>query len=79
MLNSFIDIILIPEIFLATTSFICLLFGLYTNKNHGDKRRQHNYYNRHSGEPNRGKAIELEKKRSNGIYNAKILSHIYLW
>lgn len=53
--------------------------GLYTNKNHGDKRRQHNYYNRHSGEPKRKKAIELEKKRSNGIYNAKILSHIYLW
>ena len=33
MLNSIIDIIFIPEIFLASTSFICLLFGLYTNKN----------------------------------------------
>ena len=33
MLNSIINIIFIPEIFLASTSFICLLFGLYTNKN----------------------------------------------
>ena len=33
MLNSIINIIFIPEIFLASTSFICLLFGLYINKN----------------------------------------------
>ena len=53
--------------------------GLYSRKNHNNKRRQNNYYNRHSGEPNRKKAIILEKKRSGGDYNAKILSHIYLW
>lgn len=53
--------------------------GLYSRKNHSNKRRQNNYYNRHSGEPNRKRAIILEKKRSGGDYNAKILSHIYLW
>ena len=36
-----------------------------------------NYFNRHSGTPI-DKAIEKEKK-SNGYYNAKILSHEYLW
>lgn len=53
--------------------------GLYSENNHDDKRRQNNYYNRHSGEPNRKKAIKLEKKNSGGNYNAKLLSHIYLW
>ena len=53
--------------------------GLYTYKNHGDKRRQRNYYNRHSGEKNRKKAIKKEINKSGGYYNAKILSHIYLW
>lgn len=53
--------------------------GLYSRNNHNNKLRQNNYYNRHSGEPNRKKAIILEKKRSGGDYNAKILSHIYLW
>ena len=38
-----------------------------------------NYYKRHSGTAKRKQAIDLEKKRSNGLYNAKILSHIYLW
>ena len=53
--------------------------GLYSSKNHDNKNRQYNYYNRHSGEPNRKKAIALEKKKSGGNFNAKILSHIYLW
>ena len=53
--------------------------GLYTYKNHGDKKRQRNYYNRHSGEKVRKKAISKEIKKSGGYYNAKILSHIYLW
>jgi hypothetical protein len=53
--------------------------GLYTYKNHGDKKRQRNYYNRHSGEKVRKKAINKEIKKSGGYYNAKILSHIYLW
>tara|TARA_B100000085_G_scaffold97805_2_gene88849 strand:+ start:17700 stop:18515 length:816 start_codon:yes stop_codon:yes gene_type:complete len=53
--------------------------GLYTYKNHGDKKRQRNYYNRHSGEKVRKKAIKKEINKSGGYYNAKILSHIYLW
>ena len=53
---------------------------LYSKKNHGNKRRQMNYYSRHShGISNRKKAIEYEIKKSDGYYNAKILSHIYLW
>ena len=52
---------------------------LYSNQDHGDKQRQKNYYNRFSGTTNRGKAIALEKKKSEGYYNAKILSHEYLW
>jgi len=38
-----------------------------------------NYFNRHSGTKKRGTAIALEKKKSQGYYNAKILSHVYLW
>jgi|TARA_Y100000992_G_C21234127_1_gene477063 hypothetical protein len=53
--------------------------GLYEKKNHGDIKRQQNYYNRHSGEKNRKKAILKEIKKSKGFYNPKILSHIYLW
>ena len=53
--------------------------GLYTHKNHGDKKRQENYYYRHSKERNRKKAIKKEIMKSNGYYNAKILSHKYLW
>lgn len=53
---------------------------LYSKKNHSDRRRQRNYYSRHShGITNRKKAIEYEIRKSKGYYNAKILSHIYLW
>jgi hypothetical protein len=53
---------------------------LYSYKNHNDKKRQHNYYSRHShGISNRKNAIKYEINKSNGYYNAKILSHIYLW
>jgi hypothetical protein len=52
---------------------------LYASKNHGDRKRMRNYFNRHSGTPIRHDAIEKEKKKSNGYYNAKILSHEYLW
>ena len=38
-----------------------------------------NYFSRHSGTKKRNEAIALEKKKSNGFYNAKILSHVYLW
>jgi len=53
--------------------------GLYSKKNHLTKRRQQNYYNRHSGTKSRVKAIQLEKTRSKGYYTPKILSHMYLW
>ena len=52
---------------------------LYTAKNHNDRRRMQNYFNRHSGTRNRKKAIEKEITKSHGYYNAKILSHKYLW
>jgi hypothetical protein len=52
---------------------------LYAYKNHNTRKRMRNYYSRHSGTKNRKKAIDLEKQKSGGLYNAKILSHIYLW
>jgi hypothetical protein len=53
--------------------------GLYKSKDHGEKRRQENYYNRHSGRRNRREAIRKEVRKGKGHYNPKILSHIYLW
>ena len=52
---------------------------LYKNKNHGTRKRMQNYYSRHSGTKNRNNAIHREKRKSNGYYTPKILSHIYLW
>ena len=52
---------------------------LYKNKNHGTRKRMQNYYSRHSGTKKRGEAINQEKKKIKGLYNAKILSHEYLW
>lgn len=52
---------------------------LYSNKNHGTRRRMENYFSRHSGTKKRGKAIKKERIKSKGLYNAKILSHEYLW
>ena len=52
---------------------------LYAFKNHNTRKRMQNYFNRHSGTKNRSKAIALEKKKSNGYYTPKLLSHIYLW
>lgn len=52
---------------------------LYAHKNHGTRKRMRNYFNRHSGTPVRTKAIEKERNKSKGYYNAKILSHEYLW
>lgn len=53
--------------------------GLYSHKNHNTRKRMQNYFSRHSGTRKRGEAIKREKAKSNGYYNAKILSHIYLW
>ena len=52
---------------------------LYKHKNHTTRKRMQNYFNRHSGTKKRGKAIKKEKRKSRGYFNAKILSHIYLW
>ena len=53
---------------------------LYKKSNHSNKKRQERYYGIFSrGIKNRKKAIEYEEKKSKGYYNAKILSHIYLW
>jgi hypothetical protein len=53
--------------------------GLYRSRNHGDKKRRSNYFKRHSGTPNKSSAIRKEFRKSHGKYNAKILSHKYLW
>tara|TARA_Y100001958_G_C21245799_1_gene575747 strand:- start:4496 stop:5320 length:825 start_codon:yes stop_codon:yes gene_type:complete len=53
--------------------------GIYSHKNHSNKRRQENYYNRHSGEKKRKKAIEKEIRISGGYYTPRLLSHKYLW
>ena len=52
---------------------------LYASKNHNTRKRMQNYYSRHSGVKNRGVAIKKEIRKSNGLYNPKILSHTYLW
>lgn len=52
---------------------------LYQSGNHNDKSRMGRYFTRHSGTSNRKKAIQLEKSKSNHMYNAKILSHTFLW
>ena len=51
----------------------------YSKKNHNDKERKRRYYLRFSGVENKRKAVKKELKKSKGKYNAKILSHIYLW
>lgn len=52
---------------------------LYKSGNHNDRSRMGRYFTRHSGTSNRKKAIQLEKTKSNHMYNAKILSHMFLW
>lgn len=53
--------------------------GKYTYKDHGDKQRKNRYYQRHSGTKFKTEALNKEWKKSNNLYNAKILSHIFLW
>lgn len=53
--------------------------GLWTKKNHGDKTRRERYFLRHSGERSKRQAIAREIAKSDGKYNAKILSHKFLW
>ena len=53
--------------------------GKFSSKDHGDKERKKKYYLRHSGVELKKDAIKKELKKSKGRYNAKILSHMYLW
>ncbi len=53
--------------------------GKYTRKNHGNPKRRHNYFTRHSGLSNKKAATIKEIRKSGGYYNPKIFSHIYLW
>ena len=55
--------------------------GLYSELDHGDRKRMRNYYRRHSGVKTRKAGLEKEwaKARRSGLYTAKLLSHIYLW
>jgi hypothetical protein len=53
--------------------------GVYSSKNHLDKKRRENYFNRHSGVKTKSEALKKEKSKSGEMYNAKILSHKYLW
>jgi hypothetical protein len=52
---------------------------LYKSGDHNDRSRMRRYFTRHSGTPKRKRAIQMEKEKSKNIYNAKILSHEYLW
>ena len=52
---------------------------LYSNVDHGDIKRRENYFSRHSGVKTKREAVIKELHKSLGHYNAKILSHIYLW
>jgi hypothetical protein len=52
---------------------------LYSKLNHLTRKRQENYFSRHSGSKKRGVAIKKEIRKSHGYYNPKILSHEYLW
>ena len=52
---------------------------IYKHLNHNDKKRRDNYFNRFSGTTDKLDAINNEISKSNGLFTAKILSHIFLW
>ena len=52
---------------------------LYKNKNHNTKKRQQNYFSRHSGTKKQKNLINKEIKKNKKFYTPKILSHKYLW
>ena len=53
--------------------------GMWSRKDHGDKSRQRSYFLRHSGESNKQAALKKEIQKSKGRFNARILSHKFLW
>ena len=53
---------------------------LYSYNDHGDPKRRAAYFSRHSGGlTDKQSAIQREIELSGGLYNAKILSHKFLW
>jgi hypothetical protein len=52
---------------------------LYSSNNSLDMKRRKAYFNRHSNEDTKAEALSKEIAKSGGRYNAKILSHKYLW
>lgn len=52
---------------------------LYSYLNHNDKIRRVKYYMRFSKSYNKTDALKKEWEKSNHKYNAKILSHKFLW
>lgn len=53
--------------------------GVYKHKDHADALRRRRYFTRHSGVATKSAALAKEFAASGGRYNAKILSHKYLW
>ena len=54
--------------------------GVWSHLDHGDSKRRKAYFSRHSaGVTNKTDAIKREVTLSGGLYNAKILSHQFLW
>ena len=54
--------------------------GFFSHKDHGDPKRRAAYFSRHSGGlTEKGAALKREIELSEGLYNAKILSHKFLW
>jgi hypothetical protein len=51
----------------------------YEKNNHHDKERKRRYFLRHSGVEKKREAVKKELRKAQGRYNAKILSHLYLW
>jgi len=50
---------------------------IYALKDHGDKKRRKQYFQRFSNVPTKAEAVKKEKAKN--VYTAKLLSHLYLW
>ena len=54
--------------------------GIYSHKNHGDKKRRRRYLQRHhGGETSKTNALADEIRKNHGRINARWLSTFYLW
>ena len=51
--------------------------GAWSGKDHGDRKRRENYFQRHSG--TRSKTSALKQERRKGRITARFLSHKFLW